>query len=125
MTNQPPDIIYLQYYGDDWYVDNIENPEPAEGDEVTWCVDKINEVDIKYLLATPQREAAPAMFEAIRLTAQEVGAHLIGATPMDIEEIHKRLSAFVELAGDSESEIDMGQVEANDLEWNDPGIIRR
>ena len=53
-----PDVIYLQYYGDDWYIDDIENPEPAEDGEVTWCVDRINRVDIEYLHLTPERKAA-------------------------------------------------------------------
>ena len=32
---------------------------------VTWCIDKINDTDIKYLLATPEREAAPDLLEAL------------------------------------------------------------
>ena len=101
MTDQLPDTIYLQYYGSDWHVDNwMEDPEPAEGDEVTWCVDKINEVDIKYLLATPQREAAPDMFEALEEIAAELGAKYL--TDDAMVNIRHAAEAALELAGGSD-----------------------
>ena len=66
MSNEPPDVIYLQYYGSDFYVDDIENPEPAWGDEVTWCVDRINKADIEYIHATPIRKSAEDMASILR-----------------------------------------------------------
>jgi hypothetical protein len=40
MTTQKiiPDVIYLQWYDDDG----------EESEDVTWCVDRINETDIEY-----------------------------------------------------------------------------
>ena len=43
------DVIYLQ---------------TEEFPETTWCVDQINDDDVKYLLATPEREAAPELYRA-------------------------------------------------------------
>ena len=52
----PHDAIYLQVGDSD---------EPIGIDETTWCSDKINDGDIKYLLSTPEREAAPELYEAL------------------------------------------------------------
>ena len=57
----PHDVIYLQISDSD---------EPIRIDETTWCSDKINDGDVKYLLATPEREAAPEMYEAVRKAEQ-------------------------------------------------------
>ena len=57
MDSRLHDVIYLQ----------ISNPdEPIRIDETTWCSDKINDDDIKYLLSTPEREAAHEMYKALR-----------------------------------------------------------
>ena len=70
--------------------------------------------------------AAPAMWVAIRnlVTALDDGRIKLSDNNRALI-IETHLRAALELAGGSESEIDMGQVEANDLDWNDPGIIRR
>jgi len=52
----PHDAIYLQVGDSD---------EPIRIDETTWCSDKINDGDVKYLLATPEREAAPEMYKEL------------------------------------------------------------
>jgi len=52
----PHDAIYLQVSDSD---------EPIGIDETTWCSDKINDGDIKYLLSTPEREAASELYEAL------------------------------------------------------------
>ena len=64
MTNQPPDAIYLQWYGELYYDGEID-PD-AGGNEVTWCADEINRVDIKYLLATSEREVADEVCAALK-----------------------------------------------------------
>ena len=52
----PHDVIYLQ----------INDPdEPIGIDETTWCSDKINDDDIKYLLSTLEREAASELYQAL------------------------------------------------------------
>ena len=61
----PPNIIYLQWHGEPYYNGTID-PD-STGREVTWCVDRIWDVDIKYLLATPEREAALAIYEALKM----------------------------------------------------------
>lgn len=74
----------------------------------------------------PKHAAAPDMFEALTSLVSSIILNIavqpdVGGLSDAINQAH----AAIELAGGSESEIDMGQVEANDLEWNDPGIIRR
>jgi hypothetical protein len=49
----PPDRIYLQ----EWDCRHYET--------TTWCVDKINDEDATYILATPAREAAEEMERAL------------------------------------------------------------
>ena len=41
-----------------------------ELEETTWCADKINNTDIKYLLSTPKRAAAEELYEAVRKARQ-------------------------------------------------------
>jgi len=54
----PPDKIYLQFYGDQ------EPPsEPTEHDDITWCQDSIWEHDILYL----RSDKAEALQQAIAL----------------------------------------------------------
>ena len=50
------DVIYLQVGDSD---------EPIGIDYTTWCSDKINDGDVKYLLATSEREAASELYEAL------------------------------------------------------------
>ncbi len=50
------DVIYLQHG---------ESPIRLEEVGITWCQDEINAGDTKYLLATPEREAAPELLEAL------------------------------------------------------------
>ena len=57
------DVIYLQ-------TDEAAESLGLEG--VTWCQDKINDGDIKYLLATPEREAAPDLLEYGRMLALDL-----------------------------------------------------
>jgi len=52
----PHDAIYLQ-------VGDLD--EPIRIDETTWCSDKINDGDVKYLLATSEREAASVLYRAL------------------------------------------------------------
>lgn len=54
---KPHDVIYLQ---------NEDEEELEYWDATTWCSDKINEHDVKYLLCTPVRVAAPDLLEACR-----------------------------------------------------------
>ena len=61
---QEYDGIYLQVNLEEW--DSIE----YEWNGVTWCSDLIYDDDVKYLLATPEREAAPEMLEAL----EKIGA---------------------------------------------------
>ena len=52
------DVIYLQ----------IENDGSNEfDDQATWCQDKINDTDVKYLLADSKNEAADDLYEALKL----------------------------------------------------------
>ncbi len=51
------DVIYLQHG---------ESPIRLEEAGITWCQDKINEGDTKYLLATPEREAVPELLEVLK-----------------------------------------------------------
>ena len=60
----PPDIIYLQWHGEPYYNGTID--PNTDVSEVTWCMDEIWDVDIKYLLATPEREAATELLEALK-----------------------------------------------------------
>jgi len=48
---RPPNQIYLQCYESDG---SLRNPVR---DDVTWCVDQINENDAIYILATPELAA--------------------------------------------------------------------
>jgi hypothetical protein len=50
--DSPYGVIYLQ-------------ASPHREIETTWCSDQITDDDIKYLLATPEREAAPELLEAL------------------------------------------------------------
>jgi len=56
MLDNLHDVIYLQMGDPD---------EPIRIDETTWCSDKINDDDIKYLLSTPEREAASVLYRAL------------------------------------------------------------
>lgn len=73
--NNPPDTIYLQWYGDNVYGDSDVFGEPGE---VTWCTDEVNNNDPKYLLATPEREVALKLLRAL-----EANMRWIGAPPTD------------------------------------------
>lgn len=50
LMESPPDILWLQYYGD-------AEPEdtPVDSNDVSWCVDKIFDHDIKYIRAEALR----------------------------------------------------------------------
>ena len=51
------DVIYLQ----------IENDGSNEfDDQATWCQDKINDTDVKYILADNKTEAADDLYEALK-----------------------------------------------------------
>jgi len=41
-----PEVIYLQVYGDG---DKFEGL-PPEGAEITWCADRINDSDVRYVI---------------------------------------------------------------------------
>ncbi len=41
-----PEVIWLQIYGDGDKSEGL----PQDGDEVTWCVDKINDNDVRYVI---------------------------------------------------------------------------
>ena len=60
----PPDTIYLQWHGEPYYNGTID-PD-AGGNEVTWCEDEVWDVDIKYLLATPERKKAVSLYSTVR-----------------------------------------------------------
>jgi hypothetical protein len=45
---EPPKVIYLQWYGEDYFDDNLSCDPDA--DDVTWCQDRINDTDLKYIL---------------------------------------------------------------------------
>ena len=57
-ATEPLDIIWLQ---------------PDDNDLTTCCQDKINNDDIKYLLATPEREAAEATQKTLKKAMAELG----------------------------------------------------
>ena len=57
----PDDVVYLQV-DDDW-MDASAN----EIGGVTWCPDQQHSTDIEYLLATPKRKAADAMYEVVKV----------------------------------------------------------
>jgi len=48
---KPPNKMYFQFYGEDLLpgqsIDDLE--EPADMENVTWCVDKIFNTDIEYV----------------------------------------------------------------------------
>lgn len=56
MGEHTPDVIYLQW----------DNEGPMSQRNTTWSVDKINEKDGTYLLATPERLAAPDLLAACK-----------------------------------------------------------
>ncbi|MEW8228637.1 MAG: hypothetical protein AB2748_23165, partial [Candidatus Thiodiazotropha endolucinida] len=41
---EPPEKIYLQYYGDDEFCDG-----PVSADEVSWCWERVFNRDIEYV----------------------------------------------------------------------------
>lgn len=41
-----PEVIWLQIYGDE----SKDAGLPPDGAEITWCADKINETDVRYVL---------------------------------------------------------------------------
>lgn len=58
MTDRhPPEAIYLQVL-----VDDDGKPVYAPGDDITWCRDKINDSDVKYVRAdlVAARQDTPA-----------------------------------------------------------------
>ena len=40
--------------------------EEEFGDELTWCPDKYNDTDVKYILANSKTEAANDLYEALK-----------------------------------------------------------
>lgn len=88
--NEKRDAIYLQGV-----------PYP---DETTWCEDKIHESDTKYLLATPKREAASALYEALRNLLQISSHGYLGRTQgtswsePQLEDAHHEAEDALELA---------------------------
>jgi len=52
-----PEVIYLQCEEDDL---------PYNWEDTTWCSDKINEYDVKYIRATPENMAAPELLAALK-----------------------------------------------------------
>jgi hypothetical protein len=103
----PPDVIYLQWYGEPYYDGEID-PD-AGGNEVTWCEDEIWDVDIKYLLATPEREVASTMCRVLKKLVDKYVANsgtehafVVCITPKNIPEYWQQAQAVLELAGDSD-----------------------
>jgi len=64
MSKILPDPIYLQLE-----INAYDNPvmdDPFdEIDGATWCADRINESDVQYLLATPERLAAAELLAVV------------------------------------------------------------
>jgi hypothetical protein len=52
-----PEVIYLQCEEDDL---------PYSGEDTTWCTDKINEHDVKYVRATTLVDAAPDLLKVAK-----------------------------------------------------------
>ncbi len=67
------DVIYLQ---------TGKNIESLEEEGITWCQDRIEDGDTKYLLATPEREAAPELLEACQELVQAMVDY-----QMDVEDL--------------------------------------
>ena len=59
-----PNRMYLQFYGEDLLpgqtIDDLE--EPADMENVTWCVDKIFNTDIEYI----HKDVVMEIFEQLR-----------------------------------------------------------
>lgn len=47
--NDPPKAIYLQVYGVDRH-EVTEDEYDARPEDVTWCEDKINDTDVRYVI---------------------------------------------------------------------------
>lgn len=54
---KPPEIIYLQ---------NPDEDDQEFWSDVTWCSDKINEHDVKYILSTPKADLAPDLLDGFK-----------------------------------------------------------
>ena len=80
------------------------------------CGCRIIEDSGPYIDYCPKHAAAPEMFEALKL----VDSAFDVIDGIQQEEALAEVVAALVLAGD----MYLGQVEANDLEWNDRGIIR-
>ena len=78
---------------DDIYLQGVPYP-----DETTWCEDKIHESDTKYLLATPKREAASELFEALRQAEIVIRKDIPVEQPVHIPGIGRIIRAALELA---------------------------
>jgi len=46
MANKIPEKVWIQWYGDG---DPTDPLDPMTDEDVTWCVDKINEHDVAYV----------------------------------------------------------------------------
>ena len=61
----PPKVIYLQWYDED----TGEELDPID-DEVTWCVDRINDSDVVYVI---QDERITKLIAALRAIMDTYG----------------------------------------------------
>jgi len=64
---QIPEKIYLQIHGDA-YVENIEDVSKVTEEDVTWCIDKVNDNDIEYRRAKSQPERSKRVYISLPIT---------------------------------------------------------
>ena len=94
------DVIYLQ-------TDEAAESLGLEG--VTWCQDKINDGDTKYLLATPEREAAPELLEALERCRRTIKVMFEIAPNYHLEGALKEVNAAIALAAPPDDGADVTQ----------------
>ena len=70
---KPFDVIFLQWQEDE-AGDEYDGPYHDQ-DEVTWCQDCINDSDIEYLLATPERKAAGELLTVLEELIEELAQY--------------------------------------------------
>jgi len=63
MSNLPPEVIFLQFYGDVPADKDLTQLDPDYGD-VSWSADKIYDADIAYVRATAATD--PRLTEVVR-----------------------------------------------------------
>jgi len=79
--NNPPDTIYLQFYGD-VLPDDVALPDGAEPGGVTWCADRVFNADVEYVRAD-RLKAMEAERDRLREAIQQHQRDVWGSGPIE------------------------------------------